>query len=260
MIIIIKLGGGTINNQDFYKKWFPFETGLKEKNKITLYCFHHAGGSASVFRRWISKKNDINIISVELPGKGTRMDEQFIEDMDLLADQLADAIIFKSQDSQFCFFGHSMGAVIAFKVAYRLKIRYNVEPIKLIVAGRHAPYEPNPDEFKSYMDDDALIKEMKKINATSKQILENKELMEFLLPIIRNDYRLHESFKYQGEVLSIPIIAHAGKNDIDANKEVMEKWRTMTSKDFTLREFEGKHFFIYDLGEEYINELIKDIA
>lgn len=241
------------------KEWFSFESVQNGSNKKYMFCFHHAGGSATVYRKWTLESWPITIVAVELPGKGMRIKEKFIEDFDVLTAQIAEAIFQKIEGQEFYLFGHSMGAALAFKTACQLQKLYNKQPLKLIVAGREAPGVANSGQFKSWMSDELLIQELIKVNATPKEILENKDMMNFLLPNIRNDYKLHESFVYCGEKLKIPIIAHAGKSDIRANAKVMSKWGEMTDGDFKVKEFEGNHFFLHDSQNEYIKQLIQDI-
>lgn len=156
------------NEKARYKKWFPFTTyDLDElNNRDIVFCFHHAGGSASVYRKWTLKKEKINFVCVELPGKGTRRKERFIENFEELVGPLVESIINVADDRNILFFGHSMGAAMAFYAAAYMAQNYGREPRKIVVAGRQAPNEVNLTEFKSYMDDDALIKELIRYQAT----------------------------------------------------------------------------------------------
>lgn len=92
------------------------------------------------------------------------------------------------------------------------------------------------------MEDEMLIQELIKTNSTPKEILENKEMMSFILPRLRSDYKLQESYVYGGEKIKTPIIAHAGKSDIGATANIMSQWAEVTEGDFKIREFEGDHF------------------
>lgn len=242
-------------------KWFPF-VDLNNNNttsKYKLFCFHHAGGSASIYRAWMMYKKDIDIYPVELPGKGTRKGEEYITNYADLVPQIAEAINAVTNGERFALFGHSMGAIMAFKTAFMLESKYNNKPDKLIVAGRHSPVDKVMDIYQTWMDDEELIKELKRINGTPKEILENNEILKILLPSVKNDYKLNESFDYNNEIINTPIIAHVGNEDLDANGEQMERWKLVTSKAFQLKEFNGDHFFLYDLGEQYYNEVVKTV-
>ena len=143
-----------------------------------------------------------------------------------------------------------MGAAMAFYVAEHLQSKYGVRPEKLIAAGRQAPQDEDPGEFKTYMGDDALIRELKKYNATPKEILENEELLHFVLPEVRKDYTLNESLIYNGERIDAPIYMNCGSRDIGATSTIMQRWQSVTTKEFKEKEFEGDHFFVLN-SEKY---------
>lgn len=243
------------------KKWFPFATYDLDNTNIRkmIFCFHHAGGSASVYRKWTLKKEQINFVCVELPGKGTRRKEKFIENFSDLVAPLSESIVEVAGSRDILFFGHSMGAAIAFYTANYMKCKYGKEPQKIIVAGRQAPNEENLTEFKTYMDDSALVEELIRYHATPIEVLQNEELLNFILPEIRRDYKLNESFIYRGECLDIPLILHSGNDDKEASIEVMQRWSSVTRNKVKSQEFEGDHFFVLNLGDEYWEQIYKEI-
>lgn len=223
------------NEKARYKKWFPFTTyDLDElNNRDIVFCFHHAGGSASVYRKWTLKKEKINFVCVELPGKGTRRKERFIENFEELVGPLVESIINVADDRNILFFGHSMGAAMAFYAAAYMAQNYGREPRKIVVAGRQAPNEVNLTEFKSYMDDDALIKELIRYQATPKEILQNQELLSFVLPEVRRDYKLNESFIYRGELNNVPdysVIVTKCQNDEEKEIELQKQRKILSHK------------------------------
>jgi surfactin synthase thioesterase subunit len=239
--------------------WFPFESKINYSKGKNVFCFPHAGGTASTFRKWTLEDSQVNFICIELPGKGTRRNEEFIDEFELLVDPLINSILEKVKNEEFYFFGHSMGAAIAFYTACKMEKDYGRKPKKLIVAGRQAPNEDNLIEFKTYMDDTALVEELKRYKATPTEILENEEVLKFIIPELRRDYKLNESFAYSNEKLDIPILAHCGKKDYEADAGIMERWSNMTEGEFNIREFDSDHFFIFELGDTYRNQLINDI-
>ena len=241
-------------------KWFPFVSQeSQQSNDILLFCFHHAGGTAGTYRGWTLEESPVNICCVELPGKGTRRNEKFICDFQILLPQLAENIVHVSENRKICLFGHSMGAAMAFYTAYYIKKHWNKNTEKIIVAGRQAPNKENPLEFKTYMGNDELMDELTRYNATPKEVLENRELLDFILPALRQDYKLNESLNYHGEILDIPIIAHTGETDYEANEEIMKLWKHVTTNDFQIQKFKGSHFFVTELGESYKQQVIQDV-
>jgi medium-chain acyl-[acyl-carrier-protein] hydrolase len=239
------------------KQWFPFNKDNSTKQAY-LFCFHH-GGTAASFRIWTQYESPLEIIPVELPGKASRMSEVYIESFEELVPDAAEAILEKSKGKKIFLYGHSMGAIFAFSIAYQLEKLHGINPELLIVAGRHAPHFPNQDAYHSSMGNDKLLEELKRLSGTPKEIINSKELQSFLLPVIRRDYILNESYCYQGEKISCPILAHAGTKDPDAGKELMSHWKEVTSGSMYLEEYGGTHFFINELENYYFTELIRGI-
>ena len=245
-----------------YENWFPFnKAGEVDRDAVLVFCFHHAGGSAAVYKKWQELSDDtLQFVPVELPGKGCRMDEEYITDMQTLTEMAADAVEWFADGRRIVFYGHSMGSAIAFKTAYELEKYHTCKPELLVVSGRHSPCIHLSDRYTTDMEDSALITELIIMGGTPKEILENKELMEYLIPHIKNDYRLNESFAYSGETVNIPIYAYAGTMDADASYDILDDWEKVTTCGLKKREFEGKHFFLFDLGRPYVAMLKKRIC
>jgi len=245
-------------------QWFPFVSEeINANDKAIIFCFHHAGGTAATYRSWTMKEEEAILACVELPGKGTRRNERFIFEFGEMLPELAQNINQFARGKKVILFGHSMGAAMAFYVADYLNKVFGKSCEKLIVSGRQAPDRENPFEFKTYMGEDALVNELVRYQATPKEVLENQELLNFILPGLRQDYILNETLHYHGEILDVPITAHAGTGDYEANAGVMGLWSNMTTSHFCLEEFCGSHFFVTDMGEAYkkkvVEEAIKDI-
>lgn len=144
---------------------------------------------------------------------------------------------------------------MAFKTAFILETQYKRKPATLIVAGRHAPQDDFKNPYQTYMGDDKLVEELKRVNGTPKEILANKDILKVLLPSIKNDYKLNEPFDYKDEMLNTPITAHVSNDDPDANLDQMKRWKLVTYGDFKIKQFEGDHFFVHSLGENYYTEV-----
>lgn len=240
-------------------KCFPFESETNSGGEMkNIFCFHHAGGAAATYRKWTWQHLPVRIICVELMGKGSRRGEAYIEDSQEVAIIMAKEIAARNGDAPFSLFGHSMGAVLAFLTTYYLEQYYNLKPDCLVVAGRQAPQDENLSEFKTYMDDQKLIEEMRSYRLTPEEVLNNPQFMNYYLPEIRRDYRLSESFSYHGEKINVPIIAHAAAADVGADKAMMAGWSQVTTSQFYIREFQGSHFFVLE-NEDYLTELVADL-
>jgi surfactin synthase thioesterase subunit len=257
---------------DTLQKWFPFNhKKMREENEqnssfnaseecIQVFCFPSAGSSASLYRAWCTAtKNvdDIDFIPIEIPGRGNHITVPTAASINELVESFL--TIFSTVVRQpYILYGHSFGAVVAFQVAHTLQERGYHLPEKLIVAGRHAPHMKDPNPLSSVSTDQEIIEEIKKMGGTPEAVLSHPEMLQFTLSQLRGDLRTHESFKYRGQKLQIPIEAHCGTED-DANKMIVEYWKEVTEETFTVTEFEGDHFFIKSLGDTYLNFLIHTI-
>lgn len=174
-----------------------------------------------------------------------------MENIEVLTDALVVPILEATKEREYSFYGHSMGALIAFKVAYKLQ-QLGKGPQKLIVAGYPAPISTSSVKKISCLNDIALIEILRKLGGTPEEILIDEEMMDFILPIVRSDYRLLESFRYKDEILDIPIIVHIGNEDQSMNMENASLWKNVTNKSCIVKRFRGSHFFIYESGELYL--------
>lgn len=149
-------------------------------------------------------------------------------------------------DKPFAFFGHSMGALISFELARLLKKKYGVQPLHLFVSGHRAPQIKDPHESVHNLPDKELVQKLNGLNGTPREVLEHPELMQVVLPILRADFAICETYQYTNEPpLSSPIVAFGGMEDEEAGPEQLEGWRAQTVANFSLHMFPGDHFFLH---------------
>ena len=244
-------------DKDRIKKDFPF---FKNENykPYRLICFHHAGGTAAVFRNWVKKDPMTEVLPIEVKGGGIRYDEVDNINFENAAKYAAESIaeIYDGRDTYI--YGHSLGSIFAFDAVCRLKKEYGIEIKKLIVAGRHAPFAEDTSSYRCSMGMEALKDELLRVGGTPKELLESDSFCRFMLPSIYADYKLGESYSYNGERVEIPIIALSGKNDTDADERIMNEWKRCTSGQFSQYSFEGGHFFPYNESEKAVLSVIFD--
>lgn len=237
--------------------------GRVQNPRARLFCFPYAGASAHNYFRWQSfMPADVELWAAELPGRGGRRAEPFATHIDDLAEQLVDDLDGKL-DTPFVFFGHSMGAILAFLCTRMLERRKGAMPAHLIVSARAAPHRPNPHALVPIMPDDQLIELLRAHGGTALQILAEPELMELFLPIIRADYRLLATHVFKEELpLRCPITAIGGAADtVDA--AALKDWLHHTSNAFELKMFDGGHFFINQYPKqisEFVLQIIRDMS
>jgi medium-chain acyl-[acyl-carrier-protein] hydrolase len=224
--------------------WFH-SSPLQQHRDIKLFCFPYAGGSASIYREWVRQSpSAVQLIAVELPGRGARLTEPPFVSLPPLLEVLAEAI-FPLLDKKFAFFGHSMGALIAFELARLLRRRYGREPQLLIASGRRAPQVPNTEPLTYNLPRDEFIANLQRIDGTPKEVLEHTELMELMMPLLRADFQLNETYEYVTDApLQCPIIAFGGLQDTHVAQDTLLSWKEQTTSDFNLHMLPGDHFFL----------------
>ena len=233
-------------------KYFPLRSKMKSA-KARLYCFHHAGGSVCTFKNWIDHFDDVEVMPLELPDRSLDQEKMTFEDV--ISGALT-AISTVNDERPFFLYGHSLGALFAFETAKRLEKDYGLKAGKVFVAGRHAPNRECASTFKCSMGIEGLYKELEKDGGIDKQLLKDEVFQKVFVPMIFNDYRLNEQYKYSGTVLDMPIVALNGSDDPDATFDVVEKWRNLTVSDFKHYIFKGDHFFPYKDSENAVLKVI----
>lgn len=158
---------------------------------------------------------DVEVLSLQYPGRQDRRKERLIDDISELADELVDALM-PWTDRPFALFGHSMGAILAFEVALRLDRKLGRVPVRVFVSGRRAPTSNRIESFHK-LDDNGLIADLKTLSGTDALIFGDDELMRMVLPVIRNDYKAAENYVAEdGAQLRCPVTALTGDSDAKA--------------------------------------------
>ncbi|MEI5103842.1 alpha/beta fold hydrolase [Streptomyces sp. PmtG] len=217
---------------------------------VRLVCFPHAGGSASFyFPVSAALHNDSEVAVLQYPGRQDRRNEPHVDDIGELADRIA-PLVAPLFDRPVVFFGHSMGAIVAYEVARRLKEQEHT-PAALFVSGRRAP-STHREEKVHLRDDDGLMDDVKALSGTDTQVLGDEEILRMVLPAIRSDYRAIETYGPENGTVDCPITALIGDDDPKATVEETDVWRAHTTAAFDLQVFAGGHFFISSRAAEVI--------
>lgn len=197
------------------------------------------------FRLWPnSLPPTVEVCAVELPGRGARLSESPFTRLSPLVQAIAQALL-PHLDKPFAFFGHSMGGLVSFELARLLRREYDISPVHLFVSGRRAPQVPNPNPPIHALSEPEFLEELRRLNGTPKAVLENTELMQLLLPILRADFAVIETYVYApGPTLECPITAFGGLQDREVSCDDLQAWREQTSASFSLQMLPGNHFFI----------------
>jgi medium-chain acyl-[acyl-carrier-protein] hydrolase len=223
---------------------------------LRLFCFPYAGGSAQIYRAWTGLLPTVEVCPVQLPGRGRRMKEGSFTSLVPLVENLARDLL-PQLDKPFAFFGHSMGALISFELARFLRREHGLLPAQLFLSARRAPQLPNTERPLHDLPEAEFIKELRLLDGTPEEVLEHRELLSLMLPFLRADFEVCETYAYQPEpALDCPITAFGGLQDHGVSRAQLDAWREHTTGAFSLRMFPGAHFFINDGSQSSLLQVL----
>jgi medium-chain acyl-[acyl-carrier-protein] hydrolase len=225
--------------------WFPFRRSSPAA-KIRLFCLPPAGGGATLFRAWPQLlPPSIEVCAIQLPGREGRIAEDAIPRMGPLVDATASAMA-PILDLPFAFFGHSMGALVGFEIVRCLRRLGRGQPMHLFASAVPAPHHPDPDTIHQ-LSDDAIVAKLRAEEGSGfpEDVLDSPELMEMLLPLLRADAAVTETYEYVAEEpLACPITVFAGTHDEKMAPEAVRDWRTYARGPFRELILPGGHDFL----------------
>lgn len=213
--------------------------------RVRLICLPFAGGGANSYREWPTYLPEhVEVVPVQLPGRENRFDEPAIDAADLLAGRLLEGLLIYL-DRPFALFGHSMGALIAFELARRLRTK-GLEPVHVFASGCKAPHLPRARAtYRHHLSDREFTAVVGNMNGVPREVLENADLMELALPALRSDFKLAETYRYRSQSpLRCPVSAFGGLQDNEVTQDEIEAWSCHTVGPFQAHMLPGNHFFV----------------
>ncbi len=252
----------TRHNQEGFlmnEPWFPF-VRLNPQAKLRLFCFPYSGGGATIFRPWADGlPKTVEVWAAQPPGRETRLSEPPIAHISPLVEAAARAMS-PYLDKPFALFGHSVGALAAFELARYFRRQRGLLPVHLLVSAHPAPHVPDPDPPVHDLPQDEFVAELRRYSGTPEMVLENPELLELFGPILRADFAINETYTYiQEPPLDCPISVLAGTDDHKGSRPDFEAWREYTTADFSLRMFQGGHFFIHSASALVLQAISREL-
>lgn len=238
------------------ENWSP-----KPQAQARLFCFPYVGGSAALYRLWPAKLGEqVEVLSVELPGRGRRFGEKLISSLDELVPTFHQAIL-PYLDKPFFIFGHSMGALIAYEWTLLLEKEGKHLPSALILSAFGAPHVTPPPKRKLHLlSDSEFLEELEHLKGTPKEVLQHRELMSILLPMIRSDLKMVENYPYpKDQKISVPVKVLGGRQDPQVDLSRLEAWKDLAGSSFSLQLFEGEHFFIQSARDRVLESISDEI-
>ncbi|MDZ7332226.1 MAG: thioesterase II family protein [candidate division KSB1 bacterium] len=241
------------------QNWFAYRKS-NPGAVLRLFCLPYAGGSAMVYRNWSDLlPQTIEVCPIELPGRGARLQQPAFREMMPLVEALGDALM-PYLDKPYAFFGHSMGALIAFELARWFRRLKLPAAQALFASGHTAPHLGCSHDPIYNLPDEAFKAKLRQLNGTPEAVIKNDELMTLLIPMLRADFQVNETYHYDTEPpLAIPIIAFGGNEDHDVSISSLQAWQHQTSAGFSLHIFEGGHFFLQSAQSQVLQTLTEHL-
>jgi surfactin synthase thioesterase subunit len=201
----------------------------------------------------------VEVVAPQWPGRENRFSEPTRQTMDELV-SVASEIVSTYLDLPFAIFGHSMGAIIAYEVALRLRAGGRPLPIHLFPCAHSAPHLPNRRPHTHDLPAEKLLERLHHSGGVSVEFLQPRDYLDLVLPAVRADLRIIETYSWSGAPpLPVPITAITGSDDSEAPPAELEAWRLHTSSRFQTRVFRGGHFFVREPhGQQLVTRAIVD--
>lgn len=193
---------------------------------------------------------------VQLPGRATRITEPPLDNMQLVVEALSEFAA-ELTAVPYVFFGHSLGSRIAFELALSLQKSGYRLPNHLIASGSRAAHLPREQKQTYLLPDDEFIRALSQLNGTPAAVLQNRELLDMLLPMLRADFKIAECYQAGNTQLHADFTVLAGTLDKDVNYEDALAWRELSQKSCTVKQISGDHFFIDSQPQSVIDEVVK---
>lgn len=229
-------------------------------NVIDLYCIPFAGGNAYSYRALEKSGNAmVNVVPLELPGRGKRMNEPLAGSIEQLARDVIDRIS-ENQDRPFAFFGHSMGALVAYLAADILAREQKPLPLHLFLSGKGPPNLVSRESRWHTLPLPEFMDRLGALGGCPPAVIADRELMAYFAPIIRHDMRLVAEYEYVPAMpLDVPMTVMLGTGE-STTRDDAQGWAEMTRHGLVIEMYEGGHFFIFDHVEQVCTSIAATLS
>lgn len=214
--------------------------------KCKLICIPHAGGSSLFFKSWAKElEGSFEIIELELKGRGKRYKEEFYNDVEEAVNDIYNLIVNEIIDCNYIIAGYSMGSLLAYELLLKLQDNGIHMPIHAFFMARNAPdFAENSQIHK--LPDNLFIDQIINLGGTNGEVLRNPELASYFVPILKADYKLHDSYCIRKDVVKIncDFSIINGVSDPEISSSILMDWSKFTNRECRFSFFEGDHFFV----------------
>jgi medium-chain acyl-[acyl-carrier-protein] hydrolase len=224
-----------------------------------MFCFPHAGAGASIFRSWASSlPKEIELCGIQYPGRETRSEEPPLRSMAAVLNALAPAIV-PFLDLPFVFAGYSMGSLISFELSRALFRERGLKPEHAFFCAAKAPHIREKMQLHQLPAREFLM-ELIHMNGIPADVLRHADMVRHILPILRADFSICETYKYEpGALLEFPITAYGGERDPRVERQDLEAWSCHAGMYFSSAIFSGDHFFLRTAHSSLLRAIVREL-
>jgi len=243
---------------DERKSWV-YQTPARTNCRLRLFCFPYAGGGAAVYRLWAAAMPpDVELCRIQLPGRESRLSERPMDRLPALVNELM-AATRPLLDVPFAFFGHSMGALVSFELARALRREYGLAAEHLFASAWRAPQLPLGTQLHRLPESEFIDRLQARFSGIPEGVLRDRELLDMMLPVLRADLAVCETYEYSDEApFGCPISVFGGVDDHWVNASELAAWSVHTTRSMNVTMFPGDHFFISD-GRQRVPQQVAEI-
>lgn len=214
---------------------------------MILFCLSYAGGSSSIYKKWEKYLEPfIQLYPIELKGRGKRFSEMCCDNLQSNVSDIINSIkCLLNNNTEYAIFGHSMGSLLAYELYYKIVSLKLPLPTHIFFSGYKPPHITRNEECVYTLSDKEFLQKIDEYGGTPSEILNNKELLEIFLPILRNDFKSIDTYKYveRDSKINCDISILSGSDD-NIKADELVQWKYHTSKTCNIYMIEGNHFFI----------------
>lgn len=228
----------------------------RQMEKTKLFCFPFAGGSSLAYNPWRKEvTSSIDLIPVELAGRGVRNQEQLYSNLQMAVDDLFEQIVPQLVHARYAFFGHSMGSWIVYELVKKIQNENFNLPEHVFFSGKEAPHVNKDRVYSESLNDEQLIEHICQFGGIPDELLRSEEFMSSYLRILRADLQLIEHYQPNGiEKVMCPISVLNGIDD-DLDLADLLAWEKLTTETCRIYHFNGGHFFIREQMKHVIDTI-----
>lgn len=238
--------------------------GLPQRQQqaaVPLICLPFAGAGPSFFKDWIPLTDSLDIVAPQLPGREKRFLEDPYRDVgQAITGILSEVLQLIGKRNRVNIFGHSLGAVLAYELAYRLSASTEIEVEHLVVSGSPGPWTPRQRRATG-LDDEGFIGQVREFAGYDHPALNDPDMREMLLPLLRADVEMHENYyPPEGRRIEVPITSVRGTDDELVSAEEAAQWQTATTAPLQLIEIPGGHMYLTKTPEKLLRLIESQVS